>query len=361
MRRNFHRKVSRQTMADAHPIQPCDRPDHVQERRRRCWDVRSPRWPRSWTKTRGRPLLATLVVLAHAVGANDAACTAGDANCAQGNRMPVYADVAAGSTTAVCVVSKESELPGLRIALLTLLTLQPTMKVQLFAFDYVEEALAHALSRTISLLAPDGRVEIIRLSSDAGAGHHDYGMLLKQEDFWLACDGELVLVFQADTMLCRGAETRLEDFEGYDYVGAPFRPGVCPEGHDKDKSMCQDDFDKMAAHANLSIPAGVGGNGGLSLRRRSKMLQVIRECKDGHPFRTWNEDIFYSYPCDAVPLRFPPEGIARKFSLETGHFHPAPFGFHKPWAYRTEEELSELALACPELVLMLDSLTDSRV
>ena len=59
------------------------------------------------------------------VGANDPACTAGDANCVQGNPMPVYEDVAAGSSTAVCVVSKASELPGLRIALLTLLTLSP--------------------------------------------------------------------------------------------------------------------------------------------------------------------------------------------------------------------------------------------
>ena len=38
--------------------------------------------------------------------------------------------------------------------------------------------------------------EFIRLSSSAGATHHEYGMLLKDEDFWLACDGEIVLVFQ---------------------------------------------------------------------------------------------------------------------------------------------------------------------
>ena len=104
---------------------PHDRPDHIQEKICRCWDVCSPRWPHRSTKARGKHLLATLVVLAHACGANNAACTAGDANCAQGNPMPVYADVATGSSTAVCVVSKASELPGLRIALLTLLTLSP--------------------------------------------------------------------------------------------------------------------------------------------------------------------------------------------------------------------------------------------
>mmetsp|Transcript_28082 Transcript_28082/g.45197 ORF Transcript_28082/g.45197 Transcript_28082/m.45197 type:complete len:323 (+) Transcript_28082:136-1104(+) len=288
-------------------------------------------------------------------------CAAGDASCAAeaGQRsrssslFPVYDNVEARSKTAVCIVSKASELQGLRIALLTILLQQPQMKVQLFAFDYVEEALADAISRMVSLLAPDGRVEIIRLSSEAGASHHEYGMLLKDEDFWFACDGELVLVFQADTMLCSGADMRLEDFLDYDYVGAPFRPGVCPVGHDKDRSMCQDDFDKMARHANLSIPfSGVGGNGGFSLRRRSKMIEVIRKCQQ-HPFLTWNEDIFFSYPCEGVSMRLPPEKLSRKFSVETGSFHAAPFGIHKVWAYRTDDEMAQLATACPELLLMI--------
>ena len=169
-------------------------------------------------------------------------------------------------------------------------------------------------------------------------------MLLKDEDFWLACDGELVLIFQADTMLCRGAELGLEAFCEYDYVGAPFQPGECPPGHDKDRSMCQDDFDKMARHANLSVPAyGVGGNGGLSLRRRSKMLEMVRVCASAHPFRTWNEDIFFSFPCDDIAVHLPPEHLARKFSVETGRFHARPFGIHKVWAYKSDEELAQVS------------------
>jgi hypothetical protein len=41
---------------------------------------------------------------------------------------------------------------------LTILLQQPQMKVQLFVFDYVEEALADAVSRLVSLLAPEGRL-----------------------------------------------------------------------------------------------------------------------------------------------------------------------------------------------------------
>mmetsp|Transcript_11154 Transcript_11154/g.17535 ORF Transcript_11154/g.17535 Transcript_11154/m.17535 type:complete len:131 (-) Transcript_11154:188-580(-) len=119
-------------------------------------------------------------------------------------------------------------------------------------------------------------------------------------------------------MLCSGHTNGLESFLQYDYIGAPFLPGDCPPGHDKDRSMCQSDFDKMALAEDLELPDGVGGNGGLSLRRRSKMLEFIEKCPN-HPFVTWNEDIFYSYPCRNVTLALPPEPVARTFSVETGH------------------------------------------
>ena len=111
--------------------------------------------------TRALVLLVGAAMLGGGGGEMVGECSAGDASCSNPppapSLLPVYDAVAPGSTTAVCVVSKESELPGLRIALLTILLLQPQMKVQLFAFDYVEEALADALSRIVSLLAPDGR------------------------------------------------------------------------------------------------------------------------------------------------------------------------------------------------------------
>lgn len=109
------------------------------------------------------------------------------------------------------------------------------------------------------------------------------------ERFWLACEGEMVLVFQSDSMLCAGAEFALEAFQDLDYVGAPFYPGgAFPPGHEAHGSLPQGSFDEMAVEALLPIPiGGVGGNGGFSLRRRSKMLQVLRECKEHHPFRTW--------------------------------------------------------------------------
>ncbi|KAJ1488814.1 hypothetical protein T484DRAFT_1938402 [Baffinella frigidus] len=266
--------------------------------------------------------------------------------------LPVYATVETGSTTAVCVVSNESELLGLRIALLTVLQLQPTMKVQLFVVESVEVSMADELSEMIALLAPDGRVEVIML--DQGLSHHEYGQLLMDERFWLACEGEMVLVFQSDSMLCAGAEFALEAFQDLDYVGAPFYPGgAFPPGHEAHGSLPQGSFDEMAVEALLPIPiGGVGGNGGFSLRRRSKMLQVLRECKEHHPFRTWNEDIFFSYPCAAVAVRFPAENVARSFSVETGHFHAAPFGLHKAWVYQTEGHIAELEGACPELPLL---------
>jgi len=38
-----------------------------------------------------------------------------------------------------------------------------------------------------------------------------------------------------------------------------------------------------------------------------------------------------------------------------GVLHASPVGVHKPWAYRTDAELAVLAVACPELLLLMPS------
>ena len=55
------------------------------------------------------------------------------------------------------------------------------------------------------------RVEIVSLSSQTGASHHEYGMLLKDERFWLACDGEMVLVFQVQQDTARARTCKREE------------------------------------------------------------------------------------------------------------------------------------------------------
>ena len=49
-----------------------------------------------------------------------------------------------------------------------------------------------------------------------------YTALLKNISFWRRMRGEKVLTFQTDTVLCRGAPMRPEDFFDWDYIGAPW-------------------------------------------------------------------------------------------------------------------------------------------
>lgn len=75
---------------------------------------------------------------------------------------------------------------------------------------------------------------------------------------------EHLLIFQTDSILCANSRKNLNDFLDYDWIGAPWNP----EG-------------------------GFGGNGGLSIRRVSAMIQVLREQKrvDGtEPEDVWLAD-----------------------------------------------------------------------
>ena len=51
--------------------------------------------------------------------------------------------------------------------------------------------------------------------------------------------------------------------------------------------------------AAYQVPSGQGGNGGLSLRKRSKMLEIVDKCRHAASME-WNEDVFFSFPCKGV-------------------------------------------------------------
>lgn len=58
---------------------------------------------------------------------------------------------------------------------------------------------------------------------------------------------EWLLIFQTDSILCANSQRNLNDFLGYDWIGAPWNPG-----------------------------SRFGGNGGLSIRRISAIIDVLR-------------------------------------------------------------------------------------
>ena len=149
----------------------------------------------------------------------------------------------------------------------------------------------------------------------------DYNNLLTSKNFWNQINGENILIFQTDTCLCSKNKHKIYDFLKYDYVGAPWK---------KFKN--------------------IGGNGGLSFRKKSKMIEMIKfypnyiKKKKNKSFLHTNEDVFFS----SMKLNFPSKEDASNFSVEQV-YNKNPFGIHKPWLSLSKENLNSLKNSCTEL------------
>ena len=124
----------------------------------------------------------------------------------------------------------------------------------------------------------------------------DYSSLFYKPILYDNIPTEIFLVFQTDTVICSKHKELINKFLLYDYVGAPWKDG------------------------NV-------GNGGLSLRRKSKMLNIINNCK----YNNEPEDVYFSVACN-LPLNKPSFEEAKNFSVE-GVYNDNSFGIHKIWRF----------------------------
>lgn len=138
-----------------------------------------------------------------------------------------------------------------------------------------------------------------------------YNDLMMSEKILNEIPTEVFLIVQTDSLICKAGNHLLEKFMKYDYVGAPWKG------------------------------SNTLGNGGFSLRRKSKMLEILKKCPpNGH-----NEDGFYSGGCEgAIPFK-PSAEEAEEFSVETTYNGKQPFGIHKAW-YHMSENNSALEEKC---------------
>ena len=144
---------------------------------------------------------------------------------------------------------------------------------------------------------------------------HDYNALLTKPQFYELIPTEHVLIFQTDAMISEKHKLVIYDFLKYDYVGAPW------------------------------VNQGVG-NGGLSLRKKSKMLEIL--AYGGIPGGV-NEDYFFSglgHP--KVTLYKPTFEEAKRFSVETVYSDES-FGIHNAWKYLSSEQIKSLNDYCSGL------------
>ena len=121
-----------------------------------------------------------------------------------------------------------------------------------------------------------------------------YNNMLKTTKFWETIPTENVLIFQTDTILRRFG---IDEFTSYNYVGAPwirYREGK------------------------------IVGNGGLSFRKKSRMLEIIRDFQDD---TIDMEDIYFCKYLKNEDIA--PYDVAKKFSVEDVYYQN-PLGLHQP-------------------------------
>jgi hypothetical protein len=121
---------------------------------------------------------------------------------------------------------------------------------------------------------------------------------------------EHLLVFQPDSIFCANAPKTLNDFLEYDWIGAPW-----------------------------SKTAQYGGNGGLSLRKVSKILEVLskesRKIGDGAL-----EDLWISQRMNQLPgAKMANATISKTFSVESV-WDESPLGYHIGWLGVHHEQVS---------------------
>jgi hypothetical protein len=155
----------------------------------------------------------------------------------------------------------------------------------------------------------------------------DYNNLLKSIELYDLIPTEMFLIFQTDTIICSKFKDNIYKFMNYDYVGAPWSWGEV-------------------------------GNGGLSLRKKSKMIEIINKCPKLREPKNINdimnnEDVVFSLACEGVSINKPSVEQAKLFSLEHV-YSPNSFGIHKAYEYLNSTELNNLKLYCPEIKELIE-------
>jgi hypothetical protein len=148
----------------------------------------------------------------------------------------------------------------------------------------------------------------------------EYNDLLKSEYFYQYIPTETFLIFQTDTLIIEKYKEMINEFLEYDYVGAPWSETYLPE---------------FGIHEYNAV-----GNGGLSLRKKSKMLEIIKKNKETELFKKMNEDICFSLQKN-IEVKKPDFEKAKQFSIET-IFSEKSFGVHCPWRWLSNEHMTYL-------------------
>jgi hypothetical protein len=148
------------------------------------------------------------------------------------------------------------------------------------------------------------RIKLINLNVD-NLTIKDYNNLLVSKDFYIKIPTEIFLIFQTDSMICKENKYLINSFIKYDYVGSPLKSKLV-------------------------------GNGGLSLRKKSKMLEIINNCE----YKDEPEDVYFSVSCEKININKPDYEKSKEFGVEA-IYHQNSFGVHKLWSFLSDNEMND--------------------
>lgn len=139
-----------------------------------------------------------------------------------------------------------------------------------------------------------------------------------KEEFFDGIDSDSILFLQDDAVLCRYLD--IDPWKNFAYVGGPWQQGVFPGGCEGMRNIWRGWASSCSlTNPDLNIPqlctpghGGLVGNGGLSLRSRQWMIQVIETCPTEHSglesyahFGNPNEDVYFTTILNGIHAPMP--------------------------------------------------------
>ncbi len=186
---------------------------------------------------------------------------------------------------------------------------------------------AYLHNSSLSKHIESGKIELLNMGVE-NLTISGYSKLFCSIDFWDTIPSEKVLIFQTDSITCSQSPYDIEDFMVYDFIGAPYHTYI-----------------NMGIRLLFLLKGwnteGILFNGGLSLRSKSKSIEVLRQ----YPWdEKTPEDVWFCAFMPKVNATLPDLQTAQKFAYESrSDFNYVPFGLHKP--RRNKRSLENY---CPE-------------
>jgi len=185
------------------------------------------------------------------------------------------------------------------------------------------------------ILSNNNRIQTYELQVE-NITQKESSKLLLSPNYWHCIEGEHILTFQCDSILCTNSIHNLSDFEHFEYIGGYWGKNLY----------------------DLDSEYRVVMNGGLSLRKKSFMLDIIKTRLKPYLENGGNpcEDYFVTACISTIPT----VRQVLSFSIDCGYQAPLnmeqPIGFHKPWVQNAAKGqgryYEKIKQVCPEVEIL---------